>query len=316
MPSLAAVIDLGTNTFHILIMEWEGRQFKILEKLQIPVKLGKGAFGSHFIRDDAFARGIEAIKEYKKLIDKYQVSEVAIFGTSVLRNAANGPLFVAEAQSIIGHPVKTISGEEEAELIYMGVRNAVPLGDEVHLIMDIGGGSVEFIIGDAKQIFWMKSYEIGAGRLVERFSNKDPMDKESIAQLESYLETELSELWSQTSKYKLNTLVGASGSFESIASMERKIYQLDKKSADTSFHVIDMQHFDELYKKIISSTQSELRNLPGLPEFRVEMISVALIMVNYVLQRLNLKRIITSDYALKEGVMYKLMLEHSISKQS
>src|ERR1035441_8387529 len=132
MPSLAAVVDLGTNTFHILIMEWEGRQFTILEKMQIPVKLGKGAFGSHLIKDDAFARGIEAIKEYKKLIDKYQVSEVAIYGTSVLRNAVNGPLFVGEAQSIIGHPVKTISGEEEAELIYLGVRNAVPLGDQPH----------------------------------------------------------------------------------------------------------------------------------------------------------------------------------------
>jgi exopolyphosphatase/guanosine-5'-triphosphate,3'-diphosphate pyrophosphatase len=316
MPSLTAVVDLGTNTFHILIMEWEGRQFTILEKLQIPVKLGKGAFGSHLIKDDAFERGINAIKEYKKLIDKYQVSEVAIYGTSVLRNAVNGPLFVAEAQNIIGYPINIIGGEEEAELIYMGVRNAVPLGAEPHLIMDIGGGSVEFIIGDEKRAFWMKSYEIGAGRLVERFSKNDPIDKESISGLESYLETELSELWAEASNFKLNTLVGASGSFESIASMERKIYGLDKKSAGSSFHVVNMFHFNELFQKIVSSTQSELRNVPGLPEFRVEMISVALILVNHVMRRLNLKRMVTSDYALKEGVMYKLMLQHSISNQS
>ena len=313
MPSHAAIVDLGTNTFHILIMEWEGRQFTILEKLQIPVKLGKGAFGSHLIKDEAFARGIEAIKEYKKLIDKYEVSEVAIYGTSVLRNAANGPLFVGEAQSIIGYPINIIDGEKEAELIYMGVRNAVPLGDEPHLIMDIGGGSVEFIIGNEKRFFWMKSYEIGAGRLIERFSKNDPMDKESISQLESYLETELAELWSQASTYKIKTLVGASGSFESVASMERKIYKLDKKSAETSYHVVNMANFNELYHKIISSTQSELRNVPGLPEFRVEMISVALVIINYVIHRLQLTRIVTSDYALKEGAMYKLMLENSIN---
>lgn len=317
MPSQAAIIDLGTNTFHILIVEWEDSQFRMLEKLQIPVKLGKGAFGSHIIRDDAYSRGIVAIKEFKKLLLSYHVSDVVIYGTSVLRNAVNGPLFAAEAQNIIGHPIRAISGEEEAELIYTGVRNAVPLGKEPHLIMDIGGGSVEFIIGNEKGVSWLKSYEIGAARLIEKFAQNDPMDDDSIAELEEFLETELTELWEQASNYKIKTLVGASGSFESIASMERKIYELDKKAVGSLFYNIDMKHFDEIYQKIITSTQLELIYVPGLPGFRVEMISVAMIMINYVIQRLRLKRIIASDYALKEGVMYKLMLEHSgISKHS
>src|ERR1017187_4646179 len=164
MFSRAAIIDLGTNTFHALIFEWQGAHFKILDKLQIPVKLGKGAFGNRHISDEAYSRGIAAIIEFKTILEQYQVSQVEIYGTSTLRNADNAPMFAKECESIIGHPVKIINGNLEAEMIYNGVKSAVPLGREPHLIMDIGGGSVEFIIADDKTIFWRKSYEIGAAR--------------------------------------------------------------------------------------------------------------------------------------------------------
>lgn len=314
MPYRAAIIDVGTNTFHILIFEWEGQKYKMLDKLQIPVKLGKGAFGEHLIQEDAYSRGISAMIEFKSLLDRYQVANVEVYGTSVLRNALNAAAFINEAESIIGHTIKVISGIEEADLIYLGVKSAVPLGNEPHLIMDIGGGSVEFIIADDKRIFWRKSYEIGAARLIEKYSYHDPMDKKSIHALEDFLENELHEVWAKAIKYHIRTLVGASGSFESVSGMEMDIYLSNIQSDHFVHHIIDLHHFEEIYHKIITSTQEELKYVPGLPEFRIEMITVALIMIRYIKHRLNLEKMIASDYALKEGVMFRLIKESAIVK--
>ncbi len=318
MPSRAAVIDLGTNTFHLLILEWEGMQFRILEKLQLPVKLGKGTFHSLMISNEAYIRGIDAMKEFKSLVDSYEISNVEIYGTSTFRNAKNGPLFAIEAETIIGQPIRTISGDEEAELIFSGVKNAVPLGDQPHLIMDIGGGSVEFIIGNNKSISWIKSYEIGAARLIDRFPGMDPMHEDKISEVEAFLETELTELWEQALNFNVKTLVGASGSFESLGKMERNIFNLEKKAQYSLHHEIDYFHFEHIYQKIISATQEEIMYFPGIPAFRVEMISMAAVMINYVLKRTGIHKIITSDYALKEGVMLRLMEEneHKIEKKT
>jgi exopolyphosphatase / guanosine-5'-triphosphate,3'-diphosphate pyrophosphatase len=307
MPYRAAIIDLGTNTFHILIMEWEGQRYQILDKLQVPVKLGKGAFTDHIIRDDAFSRGIATLIEFKSLLERYQISKVEMYGTSVLRNAVNASDFAREAEIILGHPISVISGLEEAELIYTGVKSAVPLGSEPHLIMDIGGGSVEFIIADDSKISWRKSYEIGAARLIEKFNQKNPMNEESIHQLEGFLEEELSMLWVKAAKYQVKTLVGASGSFESVSGMEMEIYHSNRQADHFVHHIIDLHHFEELYHKIINSSMEELAFMPGLPAFRVEMITVGIIMIHYVMHRLTLKKMIASDYALKEGVMFRLM---------
>jgi exopolyphosphatase/guanosine-5'-triphosphate,3'-diphosphate pyrophosphatase len=309
MPYRAAIIDLGTNTFHILIMEWEGPKYKILDKLQVPVKLGKGAFADRVIKDDAYSRGVATLIEFKSLLDQYHITRVECFGTSILRNATNSEVFLKAAESIIGHPVKVISGTEEAELIYTGVKSAVPLGNEPHLIMDIGGGSVEFIIADDKRISWRKSYEIGAARLMEKFPKGDPMSDESIHDLEHFLEKELQMVWVKAAKYQVRTLVGASGSFESVSGMEMDIYHSNIQSDHFVHHIIDLHHFEEIYHKIISSTQEELLYVPGLPAFRVEMITVGIIMIHYVMHRLRLSKMIASDYALKEGVLFSLMKE-------
>jgi len=309
MSFRAAIIDLGTNTFHILIFEWEGNQYKVLHKLQIPVKLGKGAFGTHTIKEDAYSRGIAAMIEFKTIIEQYKLAKIEVYGTSVLRNASNGAAFAKECESIINAPVHIIDGNREAEMIYAGVKRSVPLGREPHLIMDIGGGSVEFIIADEKTIFWRKSYEIGAARLIENFVVSDPMEDKSIHELEDFLEKELNALWTKTSKYQVSTLVGASGSFESLSSMEMEIYHSNSQSEHFLHHIVDMHHFEEIYHKVITSTQEELLRIPGLPAFRVEMMSVAFILMHYIIHRAQLKKMITSDYALKEGVMFTLMQE-------
>jgi exopolyphosphatase/guanosine-5'-triphosphate,3'-diphosphate pyrophosphatase len=305
----AAIIDLGTNTFHILIFEWEGIQYKVIDKLQIPVKLGKGAFDDLRIKEDAYGRGIAAMIEFKTLLESYQVTQVEAFGTSALRNAINADDFRKEAESIIGHPIQVINGGREAELIYNGVSHAVPMSDEPHLIMDIGGGSVEFIIANDHYIHWKKSFEIGAARLIERYHSSDPLDEAAIIALQAHLEDQLALVWIKGEKYQVKTLIGASGSFESIAAIEMEAYHSTSQVFPFVHHIIDMQHFREIYERIISTKRDELKLIPGMPEFRAEMMTVAIIMINYVIKKLNIRKLIASDYALKEGVMFNMMKE-------
>lgn len=307
MNHRAAIIDLGTNTFHLLIVEWEGRHFQTLTKLQIPVKLGKGAFENGWITEEAFSRGISAIHEFRQLTEEYNVDHIEMYGTATLRMADNAEVFQAQIEEILGSPLRIISGHEEAELIYNGVNHAVPMGNDPHLIMDIGGGSVEFIIADSEHIYWKHSYNIGVARLLEKYTANNPIDDLSKLALETYLEVELQQVWRRAAKYQVKTLIGSSGSFETLSNIDMHLYHSQPQSFPFVHYILDIDHFHEIHDKIVNSTREELSEIPGMVAFRVEMISIGVMLINYVLNRLQLKKIIVSDYALKEGIMFRIM---------
>ncbi|MDQ4140147.1 MAG: phosphatase, partial [Bacteroidota bacterium] len=170
-----ALIDMGTNTFHLLIAEIkpEGEP-ETLVKLKESVKLGQDGISLGAIAPDAVERALQTLTNFKVEIDKYDVSEVRAVATSAVRNAANGAKLTAAILKQTGIEVEVISGDREAELIYYGVKLALEIGSERSLIIDIGGGSVEFIICDGDTIFWKQSFEIGAQRLMDKFFINDP----------------------------------------------------------------------------------------------------------------------------------------------
>jgi exopolyphosphatase/guanosine-5'-triphosphate,3'-diphosphate pyrophosphatase len=122
-------------------------------------------------------------------------------------------------------------------------------------------------------------------------------------------------LWIKSAKYQVKTLIGASGSFETLAAMEMEVFHSAKQASHFLHHILQLSLFEKIYNKIIQSTQAEIAQIPGMPAFRVEMITVAAVMIHYVLKRLNIKKLIASDYALKEGVMFSLMNETEINWQ-
>ena len=163
---MKAIIDLGTNTFHLLIAEVRNGLINEYFKLQIPVKLGKGGIGDNLITEDAFKRGLTALSEFRKYIDQFEIKEVHAFATSAVRSAKNGDEFIFKAKKYYQIEINAICGDDEAALIYEGVKHSFNLPEENILVMDIGGGSVEFIIGQKEDIFWKHSFNIGAARLV------------------------------------------------------------------------------------------------------------------------------------------------------
>jgi len=299
-----AILDLGTNTFHLLIADIANRNHPaIVYQKTIPVKLGEGGISERTISPNAFKRGIRAILSFRKRIDQYQVETVKSAATSAIRSASNGAEFIEKIKSETGMELEIIDGEREAMLIYLGVRAAINL-ETVSLIVDIGGGSVEFIICDKNKIFWKKSYPIGAARMMARFHHTDPISGEEILQLHSYLDTTLKELQKQLDHYRPDVMIGSAGAFETFAELQGSQF---KTSFEKPEQVIDLEGFNIISKSIIKSTHLEREQIREIIPVRVDMIVVAAIMTNYLLTMLEFKALKLSSYSLKEGVLFEMM---------
>jgi exopolyphosphatase/guanosine-5'-triphosphate,3'-diphosphate pyrophosphatase len=305
----AAVLDLGTNTFNLLIAESTSETgFKIIYNNKIPVKLGEGGINSGEIIPTAYNRGITAISDHYKTISHYKVDKIKAFGTSALRTAKNGIQFISEIKSLTNINVEIISGEKEAELIYYGVRQTFSMGTQKYLILDIGGGSNEFIIANNKEIFWRKSYPLGIARLLARFKPSDPITLSELTAIDNYLSVELSDLHALLKDTEISTLIGASGSFETFMAMILKLEKFSSQSAIESGSVaISIHDFEKLYNDLIFSTEAERKLMKGLEPMRIEMIVLACHFVKFIIGISNIREIIQSNFAMKEGAMVELL---------
>ncbi|MCX6188698.1 MAG: exopolyphosphatase [Bacteroidetes bacterium] len=288
-----AVIDLGTNTFHLLLAKVIGNnEVEEVYKLQIPVKLGEGGINNRTITPAAFDRGIKALVEFKSIITAYDTSKVFAFATSAIRGADNGLAFVEEVRKMTGIEINVISGEEEADLIFYGVKHTITLSEEKVLVMDIGGGSVEFIIANKDQTFWKHSFMLGAARLGEQEA------------LTRYLEVELLPLKKALHDHPVHTLIGSAGSFESLVEMIEE--NLHKKLHFTTSCAVSIEDYRIIHALILKSTHDDRMNFKGLIPYRGEMIVMSFMLIEYVLNNFNINALFASDYSLKEGALFKM----------
>jgi exopolyphosphatase/guanosine-5'-triphosphate,3'-diphosphate pyrophosphatase len=308
-----AIIDIGTNTFKLMIVKiGDDGTFKVVFKEKIPVKLGEGGINNQQIAHSPFLRGIKAMITHKESIDKHGVEHVMAFATSAIRSAKNGQEFAQKVKSVTGIEIEIISGDREAELIYYGVRRALNLGKEKCLIMDIGGGSTEFIIADQETIYWKHSFDLGAARLLEVINPSEPIEKSEIKYLKTYLKEELGLLWDACKKYELKTLVGSSGSFDSMAEMIYHRFHTDENPLIKTEYHFDLKHFEAMYKVIVSSPVEKRYKIKGLAAMRVEMIVVAVILIRFVFKELELEQMRLSTYSLKEGILYQHLQQQGL----
>lgn len=295
-----AVIDLGTNTFHLLIIDSSaGDLTNEVYRERIFVKLAED--GIETIGKNAYQRGLDALTHFQKIITEHQVKEIKAFGTAALRTASNGNGFVHEVQSKIGLTIQLIPGTEEARLIHLGVTQAVELGDEKGLIMDIGGGSVEFIIADKNEVFWAQSFPIGVAVLHNIFHKKEPIHPVEIEMIHVHLKETLRPLFQVLKKHKTPRLVGASGTFDVL---ENLLPHLQKTDLSAS---IDVKSFHPLYDEIIKMNMEERRSAEGIPLSRADMIVVAMVLINFIIEKADIEKIMVSAYAMKEGILWEMV---------
>ena len=304
-----AILDLGTNTFNLLISETSiDNRLSVIHTCKEPVKLGKGGIHKGLITDEAMERGFSAIAKLMEKSAGFNPEKIYAFATSAIRDASNGRIFINEVQKRFDIYIILIPGEREAEMIYKGVRQSVQLDDKPVMILDIGGGSNEFIIGNKYKIFWKHSFNLGMARMLEFFPPSDPIKVKEIRELENYYDRELKDLYAVVSEFKPVTLIGASGSFETFfALLNHSMPEKYPCLIANPRHEIYLEDFFSLNEKLLASTIEERSNMPGMEPVRVEMIIFATIFVNLVIRKCNIKTLIQSDYALKEGVIAEML---------
>lgn len=306
MIKRVAVMDLGTNTFHLLIAEGNASDYKEIVHIHDSVKLGEGGINKGVIQPEPYQRGIIALQSFKQEIDKHNVAHVRAIATSALRNASNGQQFIDKVVDKTGIQIEIIDGEQEAEYIYKGVRLAGGLSDQTSLIMDIGGGSVEFILSNAHAILWKQSFEIGAARLMDKFHRTDPIPVDAINTLYAYLDEHLTSLIAVAQKYPVNSLLGSSGAFETFA----EVIELEKGnpfSLSIKNYNFDHDKLIAITDKLIASSHQERKATKGIISIRVDMIVVASLITRFIMSRLGINQVCMSTYSLKEGVLAEMM---------
>lgn len=303
-----AILDLGTNTFNLLLVKITPSAYFIFRNEKIAVKIGKEGINHGIITLEAQERALDALDVYKKIIDREKISKVYGFATSAFRNAKNGKQFIELIKSKTGFQINIISGDAEAEFIYEGVKTAFDIGGDPALIMDVGGGSVEFTICDRDQIFWKQSLDIGAQRLLDWFHEIDPLPKKEIKKLNDFFATKLGTLKKQIKIFKPNCLIGSSGTFDTLSEIHQHHINRFLQGDETELP-LTVEGFETVYQEVISLDKQSRLKIPGMLEMRVDMIVVVSCLVKYIIDTYKFKQIRVSAHSLKEGIIHMIQKE-------
>lgn len=299
-----ASLDLGTNTFNLLIADVCNGQLTEIVRLKKAVKIGKGGIHKHTITPEAFSRGIEAIQDYIRIITEYKVDKVLAIATSAIRGADNGLIFTQELKKIFNIDVQIISGEQEAEYIFHGISHAVSLNDQAVLMLDIGGGSNELIVGNKKGIIWKESLPLGIARLLELFRPSDPISIAEIETIQEYIDPFLQPFKEILAQYPVSLLAGSSGSFDTLANMisfSKTDMATDRIQKSFTITLEDFRYF---YDEILRLNTHDRLKIKGMDPMRVEMMPLAVVFIDYIIRITNIKQLVQSSYAIKEGVIF------------
>lgn len=322
-------MDLGTNVFNLLVSEYTGGELRFVEVLKEPSMIGAAGLADGYIKPVAFGRAACALRKLKKRIDEYSAEEggklpVFAFATSAFRDALNGGELAEYLRAETGIEVNIISGDEEARFVFAGVRLSNPLifnNLSVNkLIMDIGGGSVEFIVTDGASILWEKSFPLGVARLREKFAYADPIPDTVLRQATLFIDKELRPLWDALKVHSPSILVGSSGSYDTFRDMinlekfsiavrsgsgreatEDEVSSFREKLRKRASTEIGFQDFEALYSKLLKSTGEERLAMPGMSKVRERFIVLGALISKIVIEKSAVTGMWQSSYSLREG---------------
>jgi exopolyphosphatase/guanosine-5'-triphosphate,3'-diphosphate pyrophosphatase len=301
-----AVIDCGTNTFNLLIKNTYTGEVFYNDK--IAVRIGQGGLEENLINPDAWQRGIEALQAHRQTILNLvgYTASVYVMATSAVRSASNGAAFVAAAYAEVGLTINVITGQQEADLIYLGVKQGIALTESATLIMDIGGGSTELILLKGEIIHFKESYQVGSSRLLEKFRPADPILPEELEAINAHLEETFSDLLEACKVHQPRILIGSSGSFDTIAQMCAANFKTTNFDAASTNYTFKMHEYMQIAQKMIAATYEERLNTPGMIAMRADLIVMAHLQINLLIKRLGIKTLQQCNYALKEGLFLSL----------
>jgi exopolyphosphatase / guanosine-5'-triphosphate,3'-diphosphate pyrophosphatase len=293
-----AVIDLGTNGFRLQIAEtFEAGIFNIIHRESRDLKMASEGFQR--IGDEPFKRGLEAMRHFCVVLKLHKVLKINAFGTAFLRLAENGADFMEAVKRETGIEIELISGEREAELIYKGMRLGIPLSIEPVLMVDVGGGSVEFIIADAEKMLWSKSFNIGVAILKQRFHKNDPILQGEIEVIEDFLDNNTQDLLKAIDTFQPKMPAIACSTLDFMVKIlvgknELPYFEFDKNT------------FQDFYQKLTFLDNATLYATPNVPQDKVEMLAVSMVLMDWVMRKLGAEKMLASAFSMKAGMFYEM----------
>lgn len=294
-----AVIDLGTNIFHLRIVTVQpDGSFAELFRQSKFVRLASEGIGT--IGLAPFRRGLDCLKEYAHILQQHQVDKSRAIGTAALRTASNGSAFIQNVLEETGLEITLIDGDQEAHYIHKGVELAVPFGADKKLIMDIGGGSVEFIIANLDEVYWAQSFPVGMAVMYHNFHRIDPISVTEIDDLHSFLTMQLSPLQEALQAHQISELVGTRGTFDVLTA------QFSTSKIGKHCSILPIEPLPTFFDRVIQSNLAERLIMPEIPNDRVDMIVVGMLLIQFVLNMTSVPRILVTDFDVKEGVLAEM----------
>jgi exopolyphosphatase / guanosine-5'-triphosphate,3'-diphosphate pyrophosphatase len=300
---MTGIIDLGTNTFNLVVGTVQGKYIHLQHTTSVAVGLGKGGIESGIILPEAYQRGVAAMKQLTDEAVAAGATMVKAVGTSALRNASNAFSFIEEVASETGVNIQIIDGMQEAQLIWEGVRLSGALNSTNSLLVDIGGGSVEFIIANERQLQNAVSLEIGMARLNTLFPLEDPVSPAQLADIDTWLREKLEPVVELLKRYPVQQFCGSAGSFDTLSEIHASLHFQQSSWKNSTSYLLRRSDFDELYELLLLADRDTRAKMPGMLPIRVDMIVYAVILIRLLADKLKCDEISCSKYSLREGLL-------------
>jgi exopolyphosphatase/guanosine-5'-triphosphate,3'-diphosphate pyrophosphatase len=298
-----AAIDIGTNSIHLLVARPTGNnRFDVIDREKEVVRLGSGSGDMKRLAPEAIERGIEALTRFRQIADSAGADVLAV-ATSAVREAENRDEFIRRAREDAGVRVEVVSGAEEARLIHLGVLQAVPVFDRRHLLVDIGGGSTEFVVGQDGEMLEARSLKLGAIRLTERFLRDEPLKGRALTECRQYIRAYLTQVVRLVKQAGFEVAVGSSGTIVNLAEISRAL-RGEPTPKQVSGAVLTAKQLTNAVNALAGArTVEERTQVPGLDPKRADIILGGALVLEQIFEQLDIDEMIISDFALREGVL-------------
>jgi len=302
-----AAIDIGSNSFHMVIVESRSGGFHVIDREKEMVRLGERTLSRGRLSAASMRRGLDALREYKRLADMHGVDKLLVVATSAVREAANGEDFLERVGAEIGFYPQVVSGEEEARLIYLAALHSVNLEGRRTLVVDIGGGSVELAMGAGPQVEWAVSEKLGVLRMTERFVHSDPLAARDERRLVGYVRQFMEPHAARARDEGFDLVVGTSGTALALGAMATEAGTLPE-----SLHhlAVPAPALHALRRRLVGTTLKGRRRLPLMDERRADIIVAGAVVLDEILDALKAKEIVLCEWALREGLLLDYLTGH------
>ena len=293
-------IDIGTNSMRLLIAEYKDGKIINRKKYVNTTRIGQGVDSQGYITDEAIERNINALIEFSKICKEEECKEIYCMGTSALRDSKNKELFIKLAKEKANINVDIISGEKESNLGFMGVLQGVENPEDI-LVIDIGGGSTEFIIGNKNGIRFAKSENVGALRMTEKFLKQDPINETEFKNMSDFIYEEIKDTLKYIEKDGVQKIVGIGGTITSLSAINQKMesYSMDKIHNSK----VTLGEIELILQNLKKMTLNDKKNLKGLQPKRADIITAGVEILYTIMKNIEINEIIVSEYDNLEGLM-------------